>query len=132
MALAARCVTFVHEKVLYPVGGRAQEGGIAMKKIAIVLMILIWVVPAHAAWDFSKHSIPVDDIQSGGPPKDGIPALFNPEYLTASDADKLLTSEDRVLGFVSGGKARAYPIRIMSWHELVNDSLNGIPYLVSW
>ncbi len=103
-----------------------------MKKLLAVLLILVWAVPVHASWDFSKSSIPVDDIQSGGPPRDGIPALFNPEYLTASDADELLTSEDRVLGFVSGGKARAYPIRIMSWHELVNDSLNGIPYLVSW
>ena len=78
------------------------------------------------------HGIPVEDIRGGGPPRDGIPALFSPRYMTASEADKLLKSEERVLGLSVNGIPRAYPIRIMSWHELVNDEIDGVPYLVSW
>ena len=99
----------------------------------IVLTLLLTVpLPVHADWDFSKSSIPVEDIRGGGPPKDGIPALFSPQYMTVSEADKLLNPEERVLGLTLNGVSRAYPIRIMSWHELVNDEIAGIPYLVSW
>jgi len=100
--------------------------------ILIALTVFLMAVPVHADWDFSKHSIPVEDIRGGGPPKDGIPALFNPEYLTAKDADKVLKPDERVLGLTLKGVSRAYPIRIMSWHELVNDEIAGEPYLVSW
>jgi hypothetical protein len=98
----------------------------------MVIMFLAAPMPAYAAWDFSRHSIPVEDIEGGGPPRDGIPALFNPEYISAKQADGLLSPEERVLGLVINGVARAYPIRILSWHELVNDEIAGTPYLVSW
>jgi hypothetical protein len=105
-----------------------------MKRITPILLILAlaFPFPVYADWDFSKHSIPVEDIRGGGPPKDGIPALFNPEYLTAKEADKVLKPDERVLGLTLKGVSRAYPIRIMSWHELVNDEIAGEPYLVSW
>ena len=103
-----------------------------LRIMMIFLMAFVLAAPAQADWDFSKHSIPVEDIRGGGPPRDGIPALFNPEYLTAKEADKLLKPDERVLGLNLGGVSRAYPIRIMSWHELVNDEIGGIPYLVSW
>jgi hypothetical protein len=100
--------------------------------LVVPLSIFFLAMPVHADWDFSKHSIPVEDIRGGGPPKDGIPALFNPKYLTAKEANKLLKPDERVLGLSIKGVSRAYPIRIMSWHELVNDEIGGIPYLVSW
>lgn len=93
---------------------------------------LILAFPAQADWDFSKHSIPIEDIRGGGPPRDGIPALFNPDYIPASEANELLKPDEQVLGFTLNGVARAYPIRIMSYHELVNDEISAIPYLVSW
>ena len=99
---------------------------------AIVILVLALAIPAAAQWDYSKHSIPVEDIRGGGPPRDGIPALFDPEYISASEADKLLDPAEEVLGLVINGVSRAYPIRIMSWHELVNDEIAGTPYLVSW
>ena len=99
---------------------------------AILGLMMVIAVPVQADWDFSKHSIPVEDIRGGGPPRDGIPALFSPQYLTAKDADKLLKPDERVLGLTLNGVSRAYPIRIMSWHELVNDEIAGVPYLVSW
>ncbi len=86
-----------------------------MRQLLIIFTTLLFLpFPAHADWDFSKHSIPVDDIRGGGPPKDGIPALFSPQYMTAIEADKLLKPEDRVLGLTLNGVSRAYPIRIMS------------------
>ena len=103
-----------------------------IKVLAIPFLVFFMVVPVHASWDFSKHSIPIEEIRGGGPPKDGIPALFSPEYITAGAADKLLKPDEKVLGLILKGVPRAYPIRIMSHHELVNDEIAGTPYLVSW
>jgi hypothetical protein len=85
----------------------------------------------HSTWNFDKHSIPVDEIMSGGPPKDGIPALMSPKYISARKAS-FLRNDDQVIGVVVNGEARAYPLRIMSWHELVNDRIGDLPILVSW
>jgi hypothetical protein len=94
-------------------------------------LMVIAAVSADASWDFSEARIPVDQIQSGGPPRDGIPALIAPKMIPASEAG-FLKDEDRVLGLEAGGETRAYPLRILSWHELVNDTVGGSPILVSW
>ena len=88
-------------------------------------------VPAGAAWDLEQHSISLEEIRGGGPPKDGIPALDSPRFVPAHQ-DRFLRDDDRVLGLVHHGEARAYPLRILSWHELVNDTVAGSPLLVSW
>jgi hypothetical protein len=85
----------------------------------------------QSTWDFDKHSIPVDEIMSGGPPRDGIPALMSPKYVSAGKAS-FLKEDDQVIGVVINGDARAYPLRIMSWHELVNDRIGDLSILVSW
>lgn len=93
-------------------------------------LVLVWKTKA-ADWDFTKHTIPLDEIESGGPPKDGIPALTNPKYVSAGQAE-FMRHNEQVLGIVLNGVARAYPTRILSWHELVNDRFGGLPVLVSW
>ena len=95
-----------------------------------VLAVLFFSGPAMA-WNFDKHSIPIDQIKGGGPPKDGIPALTAPAYVSAAKAD-FMRDEEQVIGLIHRGEARAYPLRIMSWHELVNDRLGDLPVLVSW
>ena len=75
-------------------------------------------------------AIPVSDIRSGGPPRDGIPALDHPEAAPPHRGD--WDDSERVIGVVVGGEARAYPIALLEWHELVNDTLGGRPILVSW
>lgn len=101
-------------------------------RIATFLLILLFFpLCAAADWDFSRHSIPLEEIQSGGPPKDGIPALIAPKYVPAAKADFMLADE-QVLGVFLDGVARAYPTRILSWHELVNDRFGKLPVLVSW
>ena len=63
-------------------------------------------------FDITRHSIPIKEILSGGPPKDGIPALSNPKFVSASDADKFLWKRDAVLAIEYTGVAKAYPIKI--------------------
>jgi hypothetical protein len=101
------------------------------KTLVITALLLMLPLTALAQWDFSKHAIPLDEIASGGPPKDGIPALTNPKYEQAGKAD-YMRPDEQVLGVFLNGVARAYPIRILSWHEVVNDTFGGEPVLVSW
>lgn len=82
-------------------------------------------------FDFSKHSIPLNEIRSGGPGKDGIPSLTNPKFISAPEAD-FLKESDRVLGVEKGSIAKAYPVRILSWHEAVNDTIGDMEILVTW
>jgi hypothetical protein len=82
---------------------------------------------------FSLHNaiVPKDQILSGGPPKDGIPAILNPKFVPPEQA-AFLKENDQVIGFVANGTAKAYPIKILNWHEVVNDSVNGIAIAVTF
>ena len=77
------------------------------------------------------HSIALGSIVHGGPAKDGIPALTRPTVIPAAAAD-YLDPGDIVLGLEMNGVARAYPLRIMNWHEIVNASLGGVPVAVTY
>ncbi len=82
--------------------------------------------------DFSKHSIPYSEILSGGPPKDGIPALDAPKFVSVSEADAWLKPLEPVILVQVGEEAKAYPIQILIWHEIVNDTVDGEPLLVTF
>lgn len=101
------------------------------RTLVLAAMFLMLPLAAQAQWDFSRHSIPLDEIVSGGPPRDGIPALTDPKYVPADKAD-YMRADEQVLGVFLDGVARAYPTRILSWHEVVNDEFGGEPVLVSW
>ena len=75
-------------------------------------------------------SVAVAEILAGGPLRDGIPALDEPANVPASAAP--WDDEDLVIGLEVEGEARAYPLAILVWHELVNDRLGGRPVLVSY
>jgi Protein of unknown function (DUF3179) len=81
--------------------------------------------------DFSRHSIAYDEILSGGPPKDGIPAIDHPMFAPVPAITDLAPGEP-VISFETGAKARAYPLRILIWHEIVNDVVDGLPITVTW
>ncbi len=86
------------------------------------------------AWpqtDFSKTSIDFDEIMSGGPPKDGIPSIDAPEFVPVAEAGNLAATEP-VIGLVVNGDARAYPLGILIWHEIVNDTVGGVPVTVTY
>ena len=82
--------------------------------------------------DFTKHSISYDSILSGGPPKDGIPAINNPKYASIAEADSWLKPVEPVIRIEVNGQNRAYPIQILMWHEIINDKLNGEPLAVTF
>ncbi|WP_448543034.1 DUF3179 domain-containing (seleno)protein [Roseiflexus sp.] len=82
--------------------------------------------------DFSKHSVPYSEILSGGPPKDGIPSIDDPDFQSINEADEWLEDREPVVFVQVGDDARAYPIQILIWHEIVNDVIGGEPLLVSF
>ena len=87
------------------------------------------------AWpktDFSKTAISLAEITSGGPPKDGIPSIDKPEFISFSEADSWLGLKEPVVSVDLNGEARAYPIQILIWHEIVNDSVGGRPVSVTF
>lgn len=81
--------------------------------------------------DFSNVVIDLDEVLSGGPPKDGIPSIDNPQFVAAAN-ETTLTDRDPVVGLVLNGDARAYPLRILTWHEIVNDTVGGVPVAVTY
>lgn len=82
--------------------------------------------------DFSKHSIPYSEIQSGGPPRDGIPAIDDPRFVTVAEADAWLRPQEPVILLELDGEVKAYPLQILIWHEIVNDVVGGLPVVVTW
>lgn len=81
--------------------------------------------------DFTIKSIPFSDIISGGPPRDGIPSIDDPIFKPITDIIDLEATEP-VIGLILNGKARAYPLRILMWHEIVNDTIGGVPVAVTY
>jgi hypothetical protein len=86
--------------------------------------------PAANGFVLEPASIPVEEILRGGPPRDGIPALDEPAVVAADEAP--WPDDERVIGVALGDEARAYPLGVLVWHELVNDTLGGRPLLVSY
>ncbi len=82
--------------------------------------------------DFSRHTVPLAEIVSGGPPKDGIPALDRPRFETVPQAGKWLEHREPVVVVDIGTDARAYPLQILIWHEIVNDEVGGTPVAVTF
>ncbi len=82
--------------------------------------------------DFSKHTVPYKEIVSGGPPKDGIPALHRPRFVRIEEADSWIHPREPVIVLEIGRDARAYPIQILIWHEIVNDTVGGRPVLITF
>ncbi len=78
-----------------------------------------------------KSRARLEEIQWGGVRKDGIPALTNPRHVPARAAT-YLTPDELVLGLVVRGEARAYPLRIMDWHEMANDVVGGVPISLAY
>lgn len=84
--------------------------------------------------DFSNHSVAYSDILSGGPPKDGIPSIDNPQFMPVSEFQQITPMADTepVIGLIINGEAKAYPLSILTWHEIVNDEIGGVPVTVTF
>ena len=82
--------------------------------------------------DFSKRSVDLLEIFSGGPPRDGIPPIDKPTFDTFDEADLWLEGQEPVQALQINGDARAYPLGILLWHEIVNDVVGGRPVAVTY
>ena len=82
--------------------------------------------------DFTKHSVPLNEIKSGGPPKDGIPPIDNPRFVSVEEAAKWVYAKEPVMVFSHNGDVRAYPLQILMFHEIVNDVVGGRPVVITF
>ncbi len=82
--------------------------------------------------NLAKRSIKLSEIIAGGPPKDGIPALDKPIFVSIKSAEKWLGEKEPVISLVIDGEARAYPLRILIWHEIINHEFKGIPVSITF
>ncbi len=82
--------------------------------------------------DFCKHSIPYDEIVSGGPPPDGIPPLDKPNFESIKESSAWLHDQSPVVALEINGEAKAYPLAILIWHEIANDVIGDIPVAVTF
>jgi len=89
--------------------------------------------PDSAQWktDFSRQLVPLEEFQAGGPPKDGIPAIDNPRFTRVPDVD-FLEDKEPVIVVTVGDETRAYPIQILTWHEIANDRIGDVPIAVTF
>ncbi|HAM54939.1 MAG TPA: hypothetical protein DCQ64_05870, partial [Candidatus Rokubacteria bacterium] len=112
-------------------GSRSRTRSLpAVRRVTLlaVAVVLAAVQTSHAGTlrtDLSKALVPLEEIVSGGPPPDGIPAIDRPSFVAPGAADAWLTPGEPVLALRIGGDARAYPLRILIWHEIVNDTVGG-------
>jgi len=107
------------------------------RRLLLCLALLAAGAPATVlaqemnGFDLKGSLIPSEQIHFGGPPKDGIPAIDQPSFISAGSAS-FLRNDEAVLGMVHGGIARAYPIRILNWHEVVNDRFGNDAVVVTF
>lgn len=106
----------------------------------LVLMVTVSLAfaqsnPFQRAWpntDFSRLAVDLGDVMSGGPPRDGIPAISDPAFIPAATETRLDAREPVMTYVPDRGPARAYPIRYLMWHEIVNDVVDGRPIAVTF
>ena len=102
--------------------------------ILVLLLIVLFNVAARDSdngFDLSDTLIPREEIHLGGPPRDGIPAIDEPRFIAADQA-RFTRDDDRILGIVHNGQARAYPIAILNWHEVINDIIGDSPVAITY
>ncbi len=111
--------------------------------LSVMVLIPLGLLPVLAAsvprgwedeWpmtDFSNHSVKLSEIMSGGVPKDGIRSIDHPRFQPAASITALGPQEP-VIAFFLNGVARAYPLRVMMRHEIVNDEIAGVPVTVTY
>ena len=105
----------------------------------MIRILVLWLIglspvlaePVKNGFDLAGATIPIDEIYQGGPPRDGIPAIDRPRFIGPDRAD-YLSDDDRVLGIALDGIARAYPIAVLNWHEVVNDRFGDRSIVVTF
>ena len=82
--------------------------------------------------NFSKALVPLSEIDSGGVPRDAIPPIDQPKFVAAAEAGAWLKDQEPVIAFELNDDARAYPLQILIWHEIVDDEVGGAPVMITF
>ncbi|HEC24342.1 MAG TPA: DUF3179 domain-containing protein, partial [Chloroflexi bacterium] len=87
-----------------------------------------------ASWgtNWERHTVDYSEIISGGPPRDGIPSIDDPQFVSFEEAAEWLADSEPVIALEINGDARAYPLQILIWHEIVNDVVGDVPVAVTF
>lgn len=108
-----------------------MQQGLRLWLLSVLLSCSSLSAQVKNGFDLKQALIPADQIISGGPAKDGIPAIDQPQFVNATMAD-FLQPDDPVLGLQVQDIARAYPLRILNWHEVVNDKFGKEPVAITY
>jgi len=100
-------------------------------RVFLLLLPLTLAAQSYNGFDLSQAIVPTDNLVASGVPRDGIPALDEPEFIKPAKA-RFLRDRDRVLGISLGGEQRAYPLEILNHHEVVNDTIAGRAVVVTY
>ena len=116
-----------------------------MRILAGLALLVLAAAPAFAsdarvehfrnAWpnsDFSRHTVPFEEIASGGVARDQIPPIDDPVFVSVAEAEKLIAPTEPVISLTVDGERRAYPLAVLIWHEIVNDTIAGRPVAVTY
>jgi hypothetical protein len=89
---------------------------------------------ATSTWNtnWNRHTIDYNELLSGGPPRDGIPSIDDPSFVGSREASEWLADNEPVIALEIDGEARAYPLQILTWHEIVNDVVGEVPVAVTF
>lgn len=96
----------------------------------LVLVLQSCIAQTKKGFNLENSIIPISEIMDGGPPKDGIPSIDNPKFVKVYETK--LDDEDRILGVFENGIAKAYPIEILNYHEIVNDYFGNKPVVITF
>jgi hypothetical protein len=109
-----------------------MHGAMLALLTAIPLVAPVFGEATALRTDMSKTLVPLDEIISGGPAPDGIPAIDRPTFVGPADAAAWIVAKEPVLAIQINSDARAYPLQILMWHEIVNDVVGGVPVAVTY
>jgi hypothetical protein len=114
--------------------GDAEILASAPTPAAVPTAALVGVHFSTRGWktNFGNARVPLSEIESGGPPRDGIPPIDQPNFLSPADAGAWLKDQEPVIAFELRGEARAYPLQILIWHEIVDDEVGGVPVAITF
>ena len=127
-----------------PIERRCRPGRAVFLAVLAALAGAVWTAAGNSAWaqvpdawawpdtDFDKALVDLAEITSGGPPKDGIPPVDAPEFDDAGAAARWLDPREPVIVLTVGADTRAYPLQVLIWHEIVNDTVGGVPVSVTF
>lgn len=111
--------------------GLAAMGQIALSSPAAAQVPASWLreFPLNG---FQESRVDFSEILSGGPPRDGIPAIDSPRFESVAAQSAVLDANEPVVSLSHGGEAKAYPLRVLTWHEIANDTIGDLPVAVTF